>query len=64
MTKGYIVLNIKEVSTLCWCLMKTPCHSATEERQHIKLHEKLLKLQHQLELEDVNKKHRKERENG
>ncbi len=62
MTKGYIVLNIKEVSTLCSCLMNVPCHSATEERQHIKLHAKLLKLKHQMELEDVNKKHRKEQQ--
>lgn len=63
MAKGYVVLNTNELSTLCLCVMNAPVHSSTEQREHLKLHAKLLKLKHQLELEDVAKKHRKKQSN-
>ncbi len=48
MKKVYMVLNSTDVSDLLWSLMNAPARTKAEERRHLKLHERLQKLQREM----------------
>lgn len=48
MEKVYMVLNKTDVSDLLWCVMNAPARTKAEERRHIKLRERLQKLQREM----------------
>ena len=67
MKKTYMVLNSTDVSDLLWCLMNAPARTKAEERRHLKLHERLLKIENEMKIaaRDAElRKRRKERDNG
>ena len=62
MKKAFILLNYREITDLCWCLLNDPDSSYEEEKRHIKLHARLLALQHELEQDKAVQKRKKKNE--
>lgn len=62
MKKAFILLNYREITDLCWCLLNAPESSDEEEKRHIKLHARLLALQHELEQDKAVQKRKKKNE--
>ena len=62
MKKAFILLNYREITGLCWCLLNAPDSSYEEEKRHIKLHARLLALQHELEQDKAVQKRKKKNE--
>lgn len=48
MKKAYMVLNSTDVADMLWCLMNAPARTTAEERRHLKLNERLQKLQREM----------------
>lgn len=67
MEKVYMVLNKTDVSDLLWCVMNAPERTEAERKRHLKLHARLLKIEHELKIaarDAEQRKRRKERDNG
>ena len=62
MKKAYMVLNSTDVADLLWCLMNAPARTKAEERRHLKLHERLQKLQREMVIAEREAKLKKLRE--
>ena len=67
MKKAYMVLNSTDVSDLIWCVMNAPERSMEERKRYLKLHARLLKIEHEMKIaaHDAElRKRRRERDNG
>ncbi len=67
MKKAYMVLNKTDVSDLLWCVMNAPERSEAERKRHLKLHARLLKIEHEMKIaarDEELRKRRRERDNG